>query len=123
MKRRIMLILLILLFPVLVFSARFEISQISAVKTADALIITGAAVFDGLIVQTDGSNNVTFTIYDNTSATGTKITPTSLTVTGSSQSWALSYDPPVGCSTGIYVDITTAGTVAYQVLYRQVGGF
>jgi hypothetical protein len=85
-------------------------------KTADALILTGAGYFHQIVVMPDGSNDVTFSIYDNTSATGTEILPT-LTFAGDGGAQA---SPPVWVSvdSGIYVDITTAGTVAYVILYR-----
>ena len=123
MKKFLAVALILVLAAGGVMAARLTpYSVISAVKTADALIYTvpsgRSVLFDGLIVQTDGTNDITFDIYDNTSATGTKLVPTSLKVKGTSETFALSYDPPVKGGTGLYVDITTTGTVAYQVLYR-----
>jgi hypothetical protein len=88
----------------------------SGEKTADATILTGAGYFKQIIVMPDGTNDVTVSIYDNTASSGTEILPT-LTFAGDGGPQA---SPPVWVSanTGIRVDVTTAGTVAYVVLYR-----
>ena len=123
MKKYLAVALIVLLAAGGVIAAQLTpYSVVSAVKTADALIYTvpsgRSVLFDGIVVQTDGTNDITFDIHDNTSAAGTKIIPTSLKVKGTSETFALSYDPPVKCGTGIYVNLTTSGTVAYVVLYR-----
>ena len=119
MRKFLAALLIILMVAIPATAGRYQISQISTVKTDDAAVVTENCVFDGLIVVTDGTNNVTFNIYDNASAaSGTKLIPTDLIVLGSSRTFALSYDPPVEAVNGIYVDITTSGTVAYMILYR-----
>jgi hypothetical protein len=94
-----------------------EPTTTSGEQTADATILTGSGYFKQIVIMPDGSNDVTVTIYDNTASSGTKVLPT-LTFAGDGGAQA---SPPVwvAVNTGIRVDITTAGTVAYVVLYRE----
>jgi hypothetical protein len=87
--------------------------------TADAAAVTGAGYIYGIVIVTDGSNAPTFAVYDNTSATGTKIVP-DLVLEATPRVQTLSLDPAVAFSNGVYVDLTiSAGTVAYMVYYRE----
>jgi len=92
----------------------------SAVKTADALILTGNGWLYGIVAATDGTNAVTFKTYNNTEASGTKVHPDWIATTSATNRMsAISFDPPLIMTNGIYVDITTAGTVSYVVYYRS----
>lgn len=94
--------------------------QQTATKTADAACMSVAGYFYGVMVITDGTNSVAVDIYDNTSGSGTKLIPTwTVTTSAASRAATLSMEPPIACNTGIYVDITTAGTVSYIVYYRE----
>jgi hypothetical protein len=116
----------LILFASLAFVLAFTPPQsymgFSAIKTADALIHTGPAYLYGIVVATDGTNSVTVKTYDNTTASGTqKPHPDWIVSTGAANRIAsISFDPPVPMGTGIYVDITTSGTVSYEVYYRQM---
>ena len=88
----------------------------TAEQTADAAAVTGAGHFGGIIIATDGSNDVTVDIYDNTAASGNNIIPT-VVCKGSSRIHAIGIDPPTPFFTGVYVDITCAGTLSYIVYY------
>ena len=93
----------------------------TATLTADAKVTTGRGFITGIIVMTDGTNNVTVEIYDNVTAGGEKIIPTWIIPTSATnRSSALSFggdgEP---FDTGIYVDITTSGTVSYMVYYEK----
>ena len=116
-KRYLSLVLLLIFMSATVCGAAAT-SRIlaSGVKTADALIRTGWAEFHGITVSTDGANAVTVDIYNGTSAAGTKIAPT-LTFPATPVTGSYSIYPPVSCSTGIYIDITTGGTASYVVYY------
>ena len=120
MKRLVLILFIVLFVATAVNSAsQRDYMAPSAVKTADALIKTGVSYFYGLVVATDGTNSVTFKVYDNTSAAGTKVIPDWIVTTSSSNRMsAISFDPPLPCSTGIYVDITTSGSVSYIAYYR-----
>ena len=119
MKRfRFIITMFVLLVPGLVFAFGPNDAVItSGEKTADATILTGGGYFKQIVVMPDGSNDVTVSVYDNTASSGTKLLPT-LTFAGDGGPQA---SPPiwVRVDTGIRVDITTAGTVAYTVLYRS----
>ena len=123
MKKFLCLILMaIMLSAVPALSTQWLHDKIATVKastdkTADALIRTGACVFYGIVFEADGTNDVDFTVYNGLNTTGTSISPANLTVPGTSKAYTFSADPPVYCSTGIYVDITTTGTVNYKVYY------
>ena len=97
------------------------VSKITAPATASGAAVSGQSAFYGLIVKTDGSNNVTINVYDNTAASGTALIPTNTVIAGSDRTWALSYNPAIKCSTGIYVAISVAGggTATYQVQYDK----
>ena len=75
-KRKLMTILIgcMFLFPALATGAG-EVAKLSGLKTADALIYSGKCVFDGVTVVTDGTNNVTMSVYDGNSNAGRPITP------------------------------------------------
>jgi hypothetical protein len=90
-------------------------------QTADAATLTGTGYLYGFVFDTDGTNDVTFDIYDNTSGSGTKLVPTTIEVTTSSTNRisTLSFEPPLAFNTGVYVDLTTAGAVGYMVYYRM----
>jgi hypothetical protein len=93
----------------------------SATKTADALIHTGAGWFYGFICLTDGTNSVTFKLYDNTAASGTRIGPDFLCTTNSTNRMCAfgTGDIPIPFNTGLYVDITSTDTDPdYIIFYR-----
>jgi len=118
MKRIIIICAVLVLMASPAFAFRpMEPADSSGEKTADATILTGSGFFKQIIVMPDGTNDVTVSIYDNTASSGTEVLPT-LTFAGDGGPQA---SPPVWVSvdTGIRVDVTTAGTVAYVVLYRS----
>lgn len=92
-----------------------------SIQTESAAITTGAGLFYGIIVRTDGTNNVTLNIYDARSATGTRLTPANIVISGTSyqSGWAFSLDPPITYTSGVYVSVSVAGggTCSYDVLY------
>ena len=88
----------------------------TGVLSADTLIMTGRAILAGAQIITDGTNDATLIIYDNTAGSGTEVFKQ--TVTGSDD--AIPYTLPDGgvrCSTGLYADIS--GTGAEFVIYYR----
>ena len=117
MKKKLCFTIAVLLIASVAFAFQpNEWSRSSGEKTADATILTGVGYFRQILVMPDGTNDVTVSIYDNTASSGTKLFPT-MTFSGTGGAQA---SPPVWIpvNTGIRVDITTVGTVAYVVLYR-----
>ena len=101
--------------------------------SASAAVYTGACELRGFLVGTDGVNDPVITIYNGTSNAGGEIVPTS--TYDASQlglNGATGLQPGVHCDTGIYVEITCAGTcevVAYyapfypdSTLHRSIHG-
>jgi len=101
------------------YKGDIPVSYITVPATASEASVSGSCVFYGIIVQTDGTNNVTLNVYDNTAASGTNLTPDDIVILGSARAWTLSYTPGALCSTGIYVSVSTQGTCSFQVLYTQ----
>jgi len=97
-----------------------KVNDISTPKTASGIHVTGPAGFAGLIVKTDGTNNVTLNVFDNTAASGTRLIPEDTVVLGAARLWTLCFDPPIRCTEGVYVAGTVAaGAFAVQVVYDQ----
>jgi len=91
----------------------------SGQKTADALIYTGQGYFSGVIVVSDSSDAITLDVYDGITATGTKLIPTSVITTSAiDRIQAIKPPAPVIFWTGLYVDITCAGTAKYTVYFK-----
>lgn len=88
----------------------------ASTKTADAAILSGAGYFKGFVIVPDGSNDVTITFYDNTAGSGSKLLPT-MTFAGDGGAHGFTLPAFAYAKTGIYADITTAGTVEYTVFY------
>ena len=89
-------------------------------NTADAAITASSGFLDGLIIHTDGTNSVTVAVYDNaTAASGSKLLSTfTVTTSASNRTTTLSFnDFECLFFNGIYVDITTAGSVTYDVYF------
>ena len=93
----------------------------SATYTLDqTAVYSGDCWFYGIVAATDGTNTVTFVVYDSLTNAGTQIFPDWIATTSvSNRTSAISFSPPIRMTTGISVDITTAGTVSYVVYYRE----
>ena len=95
-------------------------AEMSAGHAADALITTGQGIFTGIFLATDGTNSVTVAIYDGTDNTGSALLSSFVVTSGATDRVrGVGYDKTdnVRYFTGIYVDITTAGTVSYDVTF------
>lgn len=110
------LLFVILILNMLIFPAYAERS---AEKTGDAAIVTGSGDFLGIMVVPDGTNDVTVSVYNNTAASGNELIPTFI-CSGSTDACVVGFEKGENqYNTGIYVDITTSGTVTYMVYYSS----
>lgn len=120
MKRFLILSLIAAAILTMGFTPK-EYMGYSSTKTADSLIHTGPGWFYGFVCYTDGTNSVTFAVYDNTSKTGTPILPNFVCQTSSSNRVCVfgTGDIPIPFDTGLYIDITSSdATPDYVVFYR-----
>lgn len=118
MKKIVFIISLFLVlgFTSLGFSGPGDTMKPSIDYTADALVRTGKLNLYSIFFVTDGVNAVTVNFYDNTSAAGVNLTPTFvLAADPDNLNQTINFFPPLQLRTGLYVDITTAGTVTYKV--------
>jgi len=94
----------------------------SAIYTADqTAVYSGDCWLYGLVVATDGTNDVTVEVYDSLTNAGTQVFPDWIATTSSANRMsAISFDPPLQMTTGISVDITVGGggSASYVVYYR-----
>jgi len=84
---------------------------------ASGLITTGKGELHGCEIHTDGTNNATLTIYDNTAGSGKILSK--IVIVGASFFGGRNFCPPngIGYSTGLYAVI--AGTGAkFSIEYR-----
>jgi hypothetical protein len=87
--------------------------------TGDLLVKTGKCLFYGILVQPDGTNDVSVTIYDGTDDGGRAAIST-MDFDGDGGTKYLPMANPVAMKDGIFVDIgLAAGTVNYTVFYRN----
>lgn len=95
-------------------------ARLSTGLTADGALLTGPGVLHGLVVLTDGSNAVTVNLYDNTTnAAGTRVLPTGMVFAANPQLQAFGFSPPLDITTGVYLDLTCAGTVTIYGMIDQ----
>lgn len=118
MKRILIALALGLLLSLSAFGADLK----SVGKTDDAAITSGPGYLKGIVVHTDGTNAVTVAVYDNASAaSGSKLISTvTVTTSASNRVSTISFEGhECAYSNGIYVDVTTSGTVTYDVYFES----
>ena len=117
--KKLLIALFILTFSTIALAR--DINRITAPATVSARAIAGACLFYGITVMTDGTNNVTLNIYDNTAASGTRLIPTNFIIPGIDRYFGYKPPLPIRCTNGIYVSVSVAGggTCSYQVLYDR----
>ena len=89
-------------------------------NTVDAAITAGSGFLKGIIVHTDGTNTVTLDVYDNaTEASGIKLFSTlTIPTSATNRATVISFDYEAKYENGIYVNITCAGSVTYDVYFE-----
>lgn len=92
-----------------------------AVKTltADGLIFTGRCIVHGIMVGTDGTNDVTVSLHNSVDNSGDKLHPT-FTVDASADGYGGIMGMDADASTGCYLDLTiSAGTCEVTVYFKR----
>ena len=100
-----------------------EFMDFSSTQTGDAAVLTsGPGYFYGISCKTDGTNAVTFQLYDNASeASGTRIGHDYICSTSSTNRVCVfGWEPPIPFTNGIYVDVTSSDTTPDYVVYYRL---
>ena len=95
-----------------------NIVDITDVQDVSAAVLSRAVGFSGIIIRTDGVNDITLNVFDNTAASGKRLIPEDVVVEASLRVASIGYFPPVYAENGIYVEVTCSGTYSYQVMYE-----
>ena len=91
-------------------------SKTTGRKTSSALIATGKAILTGVLVETDGTNDATVIVYDNTAGSGTIVFKAIVTGADDRDFFDLG-TVRAKCDTGLYLSIS--GTGAATIVYYQ----
>lgn len=101
---------------------RFPDYETTGNQTASGHVVTTNVVFGGILVSTDGSNDVTFTVYKGSSAVDANaLTPKNMVVKAANSYGGVFIRHPVRCAEGIYVAIS-GGSPNYVVYYANRSG-
>lgn len=118
MKKIIALIIAALLVAVMAYAG---LNMKVTGQTANATIVSGAGFLNKIIVQTDGTNAVNITAYDNTAASGTVLFSTYLVLSSATNRQHIITFEGQTCPfhKGIYIVAQTAGDVVYDVYFEK----
>ena len=87
--------------------AGIEGATSSGEKTTSGQIVTGNCYLTAVTVITDGTNDATVTLYDNTAASGRKVAE--FVIPGGDRQGGRNWVYPVFCYAGIYAEISGTG--------------
>jgi len=93
---------------------KFQASISSGEMTSSDIILTGPGAITGIKVVTDGNNDATLIVYDNTAASGTVIDET--TVVAANNYGGRNVIFPIKVNNGIYAAISGANA-SYFIEY------
>jgi hypothetical protein len=91
-------------------------------QTGDATVITGSGFLYGVMVSTDGTNDVTFNaVYDDSATTSTnrRLFAKDVVFSASKETVTIDFRIPIPYNNGVTIDLTTAGTVNYMLYKRD----
>ena len=98
--------------------APISVTGVTEELTESGVAVSSRCAFMGLLVATDGTNNITINVYDNaTAASGTKLLPTDTVFLASGRLQAVGLLKGIAAQNGLYVEITCAGDAKVMVLY------
>jgi len=98
---------------------KLEIYKKTNPITGSGLAVNGQCAFHGIMIKTDGTNNLALTLYDNVSAAGAPLIPDSIVVLGSARVTKYEFNKPIIAQNGIFVSGTCAGLWTWQVYYDK----
>ena len=76
-------------------------------QTSDGILYNGYCRLGGVQILTDGTNDATVILYDNTAASGVKVFVA--VVEGAADAELYDFSVPIKCKNGLYLDITGTG--------------
>ena len=92
----------------------------SGAKSSSAVISTRPGILRQVIVSSASTDSITVNLYDNaTSASGTKLIPTWIIISPTTNNLQTLYVDSERYGTGLYADITSSGTFSYVVIYKN----
>ena len=102
-------------------AGQVRVASLTDPAAVSGIAVTGGCAFHGLVLKTDGTNDITLSMYKNTAASGAKLIPEDVVITGATKIFTYSLVPAVWCEIGIYVKVAVAGsgTCSWQVLYDE----
>ena len=87
-------------------------------QVLESTVAIARGVFYGITLRTDGTNAVTFTMWDATTVSGgDQMTPTDIVVNGSDRLISLDYEPPLSFENGMFLEASSAGTFEAMISY------
>ena len=101
--------------------------QLTRHYSASRAVLSGQHVFEGIIVTVQNQTEdvvLTLNLFDSLTPAGKRLCPPDLIkvfVAGADNYFTLSYDPPIICWNGVYVQIASVGggLTRYQVVYDK----
>jgi len=89
------------------------------VKTATGLVYSGKCMLHGFLIGTDGVNDPTITVYNNTEESGDEAIPT-CTYDASQLNLNGATGLKVYCDKGLYISISCSGAVEVVLFYAPL---
>jgi len=86
--------------------------------TGSLQVSTKRALFGGVVIETNGTNDAVVNVYNSASGGTTPSVIPQITVTGSDNYGGVILPHPIICNEGLYVTISGTGAVM-NVLYRK----
>ena len=114
MKKLITTIILVLFTTAAAYA--LEPTYTSGENTSDGSGIAHPCYLVKVKGKTDGTNNLTLKVYDNTAASGTVVAE--FTIIGADYKGGETFEN-LDMKTGVYIDMTTSGTGSWWVEFKR----